>query len=566
MIIDAKEHYDGSIEVWFRAKGELHHIVEENVPYYCYVEDDQADGSMLSIYRNPVRKCTFDTKKEFNDFVSNHQTFESGNRIQKYLSDTFYRHTPEELNVTFIDIEADYDLSNGNGYPTVENPHGIVNAVTVYHKWEDKFYLLYVGDPVDIDTGDDDITIFNFKNERGLLIKLYSLIEDSDILSGWNSGSIGYDIPYLYNRSCIVFGKKSGSTKLCRNGHPVNIREKVDRFGNTVQSHNLIGRVSLDYMELYAKFYPNELPSLKLENVAQQELGYGKIDYDGDLGDLYRTDLKRFLEYNIHDVRLLRDLDRKRKYISQVQSMVSRATVRYDDALGSIKYIEGVIRNYSHFDRKDGVIVLPDKQKHDSTGFEGAFVFETISGVYKWVSTVDLTALYPSTIRTINISPETMIGQCVGGREDMIKIVQQDMTDVTVETVEGEEVTKTAQEWNMVIREHNMTISANGTLFHNLFVGLIPEVLEEWAGLRNKYKKKMAEAYKAGDMDKVAYYDQSQSLEKLTSNSLYGCISNQYSVFFDLRLAQSVTLTGQMINKQQAVIATEFIRKNLVDR
>jgi DNA polymerase elongation subunit (family B) len=55
--------------------------------------------------------------------------------------------------------------------------------------------------------------------------------------------------------------------------------------------------------------------------------------------------------------------------------------------------------------------VLPDKQKADSENgdYEGAFVWPTQPGIYKYIGGLDFASLYPSIIRQFQISPETFL-------------------------------------------------------------------------------------------------------------------------------------------------------------
>ena len=46
--------------------------------------------------------------------------------------------------------------------------------------------------------------------------------------------------------------------------------------------------------------------------------------------------------------------------------------------------------------------------------FAGAYVQDPIQGRHEWVYDLDITSMYPSVIRSLNISPDTKIGKVVG--------------------------------------------------------------------------------------------------------------------------------------------------------
>ena len=73
----------------------------------------------------------------------------------------------------------------------------------------------------------------------------------------------------------------------------------------------------LDYLALYKNFTYSELDNYRLDSIAQKELGRGKIEYEGNLDQLFATDIDKFIEYNLVDVELVVDMDTKLQFIER---------------------------------------------------------------------------------------------------------------------------------------------------------------------------------------------------------------------------------------------------------
>lgn len=562
MYVDAVQQ-GSQIVYWMRDKdGKLEQSTEP-APFYCYRADP--DGDLKTIFGHKVSKVEFQSKMEYRNFVESHNLiFESDiSPVHKFLSDNFY-HLEGPVNKGYFDIEVDFDLSQNRGYPTPEDPFGAINAVSLFDDARKEYHMIMLTDDHSIVLKDDfeGFPVINHHclSEREVLETFVRLIEDIDVLSAWYGN--GFDIPYILGRLERLYGR-DGLTMLCRGGYRVDYREYVDDFGNDAIQYMLVGRVHLDLLEIYKKFTRNtqgEMPSYKLDIIAEKELGLKKVEYTGNLGDLYRNDPRKFFEYSLHDARLLKMLDDKKKFLNLAITMGRRATIRFNEVLGSIKYLEHSIRNYCHFDRKE-VRILPDRADNKKNAkFEGAFVMEVNAGVYGWSQSIDLSSLYPNTIILCNISPETHVLQCMNGHVDFLEIVQETETPITMQYVaDGDTVTLPAKQVRQMMRDEKLTISANGSLFDNNFQGIIPEVLAIWYKQRKETKNLGKEMAKKGDKKQAEYYDTIQDVLKVGLNSLYGAISNPYSRFFTLDCAKSVTLTGQEIVKFQAYMCDKVM-------
>jgi len=555
--IDAIER-NNMIRCWYRDGSNELHYIEENAPYYCYRRNEN-NCTHTSLFGDSLSKQEFDNRLKFNNYTKSHKNiFESDiSPVYKYLSNNFYQDDDLTVNVGLYDIEVDYDLSDGIGYPTPENPYGEINSVSLYDRYKDEFHMVVLHDSVEIDCEEgENLTVHHCVTERQVIDTFLKLIKDIDILSAWNGDK--YDVGYIYERCIKIYGETEGLRKMCRNGHSVRFYEKLDDFGNKYVHYTLVGRSHVDYMQLYKKFTFGERESYALDAIAEYELKSKKLAYRGDLGDLYRSDPKTFFEYSLHDSRLLKMLDDKLHFMELCVTVTARATTKFTDVFGSIKNLEHTIINYCHFDREDKLI-MPDKGDNTKEEFEGGYVLDTTASAYGWCSSIDLTALYPSVIRAINISPETHMFQCDGNEHDFVKVVEQSTDDIDLVFVStGEVITMKGFEVFEMLRDMNYTISAYGSIF-NQELGIIPEVLGLWFDERKALKAKSKKFYKAGNKAEGDYYDMMQNIRKLYLNSLYGAISNQYSRFYSISLASSVTHTGQQIEKFQMWKADQIV-------
>lgn len=562
MYIDARYNNE-EIHYWYRNKqGDL---ISKVVPacsyYYFYVPNER--GKYKTIYGKNVSPMYFTNFKKFKDRGEDiEETYEADIAVEyKFLSDNFYKDTSGSLpNIALYDIEVDYNLENGLGFPVPDNPHGEVNSISLYDITKKQYHLIYLNPQrhhihfEDEEEG-NKIIFYECVTERQVLDTFIRVLDDIDILAAWNGA--GFDLPYLIHRMCRVYGSREGMSAMCRGGFPVDMRESVDKFGNEKTIFKLVGRSHVDLMDVYMKFATEKKPSYKLDSICEEELGEKKLEYDGDLGELYRTDPQKFFEYSFRDTYLLKKLEDKLKYMDTVVAMANQATIKYNEVLGTVSFLEHSILNHCHFDRKDPLI-LPDRDtKSEKEPFEGGFVIPTRPDVYGWTMSQDLTSLYPSVVRALNLSPETFIMQLTGKFDDFIKVTKRSKETVLVKiNATGEHFEIAAHEMNDLIKEEGLTISANGSIFTNEFRGILPEVLTIWFNKRASIKKKMKETE---DEELKSFYFREQNMLKLSMNSVFGVVGNANSRFHDVNLASSITLTGQEINKFQGVAADKLI-------
>jgi DNA polymerase elongation subunit (family B) len=339
-------------------------------------------------------------------------------------------------------------------------------------------------------------------------------------------------------------------------------------FYSPYRNRYTIGGTSvLDYMTVYKKFSYKELPSYALNYVCNTELGRGKIEYEGNLDDLMENDIETFIKYNITDVELVIELDKKLQYIDLVRGIAHVGHVPYEDFVYSSKYLEGAMLTYL---KHIGGVVAPNKpadrqekmqELKDSgeKGFIGAFVKDPVPGRYEWMYDLDLTSLYPSIIMTLNISPETKIAKIENwNAEDFLR------GNVDEYIVGGEKVSK--EKLKAFLDKYKYTVASNGVMYSSERTGLIPAILSDWFDKRVEYKDEMKKWGKAGDTAKYEFYKKRQLVQKILLNSMYGILGLPAFRFYDIDNAEAVTLSGQtVIKKTEAAINMKYNKELKTD-
>ena len=518
---------------------------------YAYIRDPK--GKFLAMTGERVSKVYRFNRNADNIFESD-LPIETRILTDLYLEDD----TPSEGNIPlFFDIE----VSMENGLPDIHTPNNEITSIALYDPTIDR-YVAIVLDKENIyeDKQTEEADIYFSDNEVGLLHKFMNIYEQISptIISGWNSD--GFDVPYLYNRIKQVCGPGVANRM-----SPIG---KV-KFSQRREKYQIAGVSSLDYMVMYKKFTYTQQQNYRLDTIGRLEVGMGKVEYEGSLDDLFREDLDKFIEYNLQDVRIIVELDKKLKLIELVRGICHVGHVSYEEFWYSSKFLEGTIVAYLHRKGiivtnkpKDGQEKMEEMKGNNEQGFAGAFVKEPIPGRYEWVYSLDLQSLYPSIIMSLNISPETKVGKVLNFdleqhlRKEIVAYVIQEFDDNT--TIELE-----YDSFNKFLLENNLSISSNGILYSNDKVGIIPEVLDTWFAQRKEYKDLMKKYTNEGNKELADYYDRRQHIQKIFLNSLYGVLGLPVFRFYDVDNALAVTATGQDVIKNTAKVANLVYKKKL---
>jgi DNA polymerase elongation subunit (family B) len=567
--------------------------------YVLYYPDHK--GKHRSIYGDPVSRFSTRKRQEFEKekrIHSGKKLFESDVPVTfRCLSENYLKADVPKLHTCFFDIEVDFDPEKG--FSPTSDPFNPVTAISLYLDWQDTLVTLVIAPKhMSPETAQEICNEFEncmlFTNEKDMFDVFFQLIEDSDVMTGWNSE--GYDIPYMVNRVTRVMSKDD-TRKFCLMGQLPKPRT-YERFGKEEQTYDLVGRIHLDYLQLYKKYNYESRHSYKLDAIGEMEVGENKTQYEGTLDQLYNKDFKKFIEYNRQDTMLLVKIHNKLKFLELANQLAHENTVLLPTVMGSVAMIEMAIFNEAH----ERGLVVPDKKRRNENAEEttpaaGAFVATPKRGMHEYVGAVDLNSLYPSVIRALNMAGETIIGQVrqtltdkymldkgkqlaslkkrfKEGDEDVTGAIlwenlfsvleytaimnQERGTMLTLDYEDGRSVEMSAAEiWKLIFDSHKpWMLSANGTIFTYEKEGVVPGLLTRWYSERKEMQAKAKSAY---GTDQYEYYDKRQLVRKILLNSAYGALLNEHCRFYDKRIGQSVTLSGRQIVKHMMSTINETI-------
>ena len=454
--------------------------------------------------------------------------------------------------IMIFDIEVEVT----DGFPDVRRANNKITSIAFNDSILDKYYC-YVLDPLskletDVKSANGEI-IVSFKDEYDLLnafFKKYMEIQPT-ILTGWNIEF--FDISYLYNRASQIVSQSVANLL-----SPISQVHWSD-FHNR---YKIAGVNVLDYLALYKKYTFSQRPSYRLDAIGEYEVGEKKVEYEGTLNDLYENDLEKFVQYNLQDVKLVKKIDDKLNFIEIARGLAHLGHVPYEDVFMSSRYLEGAILVYL---RKNN-IVAPNKPKNKikkgDKKFVGAYVQDPIKGKHNWVYDLDITSMYPSSIMSLNISPETKIGKIEGWNpEEFLKESNKKTYSIT----QGEKLLGrfTEVELKNFLDSKNVGVATNGVMYRTDKDGLLSALLRKWFDERVEYRKLSRKFHEEGDKEKSDYFDRRQYLQKVLLNSLYGVLGLPVFRFYDVDNAEAVTYTGQSLIKFTKKIANNYYNKEL---
>ena len=568
------------------------HYQDYQAKYTFYYEDPK--GKYKSIFGDSLIRVVCKNTKDFRKELAinkGRKLFESDiNPIFQCLSEHYLNQDAPKLNVAFFDIETDFDPERGFADPS--DPFMPITAITVHLQWLDMLITVAMppkGLPLEeaqkmcqARWGNTCMLFPNNASGEGEMLQAFlELIEDADIISGWNSE--GYDIPYTVNRVSRVLSKDD-TRRFCLWSQLPKKRE-FEKYGKTAETFDTIGRVHMDYLELYRKYTYEERHSYRLDAIGEMEVGENKTVYEGTLDQLYNNDFERFIEYNRQDVALLDKLDKKLRFIDLANEIAHDNTVLLQTTMGAVAVTEQAIINESH----NKGLQVPNRRDHEgNTAAAGAYVAYPKKGVHQWIGSMDLNSLYPSVIRAMNMAPETIVGQLrpvmtdemlhnaqtlekksfaaaweghFGTLEYAAVMDQRRDVSITLDLEDGSSHVMSGAEIYKLIFDSNQPwmLSANGTVFTYEKEGVVPGLLKRWYAERKELQAKKKKAIEAGNSLEIAFWDKRQLVKKINLNSLYGAILNPGCRFFDKRIGQSTTLTGRQIAKHMASKVNEII-------
>jgi len=555
--------------------------------YIFYYPDPK--GKYKSIFGESLSRVLSRNFKEFvkeQKIHSNHKLYESDmNPVFRCLEENYLGKDAPKLNVAFFDIEVGFDPDRG--YASPDDAFMPITAIAVHLQWLDTLVCLSVPPKtLTLEQAQEQVKDFPntllFESEYEMLDTFLTLIEDADVLSGWNSE--GYDIPYTVNRVTKVLSKEDTRRFCLWDQYPK--KREYEKYGKTALTYDLVGRVHVDSLELYRKYTYEERHSYRLDAIGEMEIGETKTVYEGTLDQLYNNDYRKFIEYNRQDCALLNKLDRKLKFLDLANTIAHENTVLLQTTMGAVAVTEQAIVNEAHH---RGMIVPSRPRRDESRDNQaaGAYVAYPKKGLHDWIGSMDINSLYPSVIRALNMGPETIVGQLrqdytqayiegemakgksfaaawegrFGSLEYEFVMNKDRANDITIDWENGEtSIMSGAQIYELIFDSSKpWMLSANGTIFTHEHEGIIPGLLKRWYAERKEMQAKLKEAVKAENKIEEEYWDKRQLVKKINLNSLYGAILNAGCRFFDNRIGQSTTLTGRQIAKHMASKINEVV-------
>lgn len=520
-------------------------LFREKYKPFLYVESKK-DKDAISIYNTPLKKIEFPSESERRRYVKNsgiRRIFHNLKPEMQYLLDRFGGMNTEkaidyDFRMFILDIEVYADA-----FPNPDEARYPINLITIYDSLDDFYYTLGLDN--DYTPTKSNLKYIKCNTEVELLEEFLRIWgkDFPDLVVGWNSS--GFDIPYIINRLNNVLGEEAAK-KLS----PINSiwsRETENKFKKTIIQWTIDGVASIDLMDAYKNFSINDRESYSLNYISEYELKEGKVAYNSSsLTNLADSDWNLFVEYNIQDVELVKKLEDKLQYLKICRILAYKGFCGLESTLGKIAMITGAIANSA---QKRGMII--GTFVHDpGSRYMGGFVKEIEPGILTGLATFDANSLYPNTLITLNLSPETKIGKVLN--------IDRDKNLVEVRLVNGKIAQLTVDNFKKFIIKENIAVSSAKVMYSQKKKGIIPEysdsLYEERVHIRNEMSK-------TKDKEKKNQLDIMQYTIKILLNSIYGVFGNKYSPFYDVDNAESITHTGQAVIKNAGQIASDYIQE-----
>ena len=557
-------------------------------PYFYYETTNKNLQVATSLYGTKLRRIVCKSEKDRRTKIQDlgiDRIYENITPYQQFLIDQYWDKNEDDgfdkfpLKNWFFDIE----VYSPDEFPKPEDAKFPINIITVYDTLDKHYYSWGLGE---YKPELDNVTYVDCKTEKDLLWNFLNFYrkDPPDILSGWNSET--FDIPYIINRLNNVFGEDVRNMISPMNEElktPVYARHFMGAFGREQTKYIVEGISMLDYLDIYKTFSMGQRDSYKLDSIGEYEGVGRKVDTKNtNLATLAVKDWKTFVDYNIQDVTLLAKLDEKLQFLDLVRMLSYVGLTPFNSALGTISTVNG--RAIIQARKGDNPRVIPTfiKDVTRTEKYEGAYVSEPQRGFQENIISFDANSLYPSTMITLNLSPETKFGE----------ITFTDDTYVYVKSVNNEDFKFTKVNFVKWAQKNKIAITRAKKLFFQEPIGIFPAISEHFYTIRKEKKNLMIELKKEltelkNKVDEITDKEEKSRIEKRISelptkinqakiyqltlkiliNRIYGYFGNKHSQMGDGDIARSITLTGQDVIKQSNVILRNYIKEhtNLTD-
>ncbi|MCK5020088.1 MAG: hypothetical protein KAS32_23745 [Candidatus Peribacteraceae bacterium] len=559
-----------------------------------FIPSNNGNSEWKSIYDNPLDCVKFSNISEAKDFMEQYKDVDgievhgTNDYVCQYIGDEYPGNInidPNLIRVGVIDIEVWSGSVESDGtivegpFPEPSQALYPIPAVTIWDSFSDIYYAFglgeYIHDPDDPDVGHLSVEYYQFDDELSLVKAVLNFIKSSsfDVFSNWNGEQ--FDVPYLVNRCKYLWGGNLWyEDALSPWG---NIRERtVSTMYGDYQTYDWEGTSMIDYLQLYKSFGTySEKASYRLDAIATEELDEGKVDYsqEGSLTELYKKNFQKYVAYNIKDVKLIVDLEKKKQLFPLMYTIAYMAKCNYNDVLGTVKMWDYYIYNYL----KEKGVAVPPKVGHPTRDrYPGGFVMDSKPGKYGWGMTVDLASLYPHCIQQYNIGPDTHIPyQQLPTNIQQIQDIVKSYKDPDIDKPMGGRINMFADRNvdTSALKRTNITMAPNGECYRTDKMSFLSDIMRKIYTDRKVVKKSMLEdeqlLVRAKDSKdekeikrleaSISSKDARQMALKIMINSLYGALANAHFRYFMIENAAAITCGGQVAVKWAARYVRDYL-------
>ncbi len=524
----------------YDAKGNrLHKRVPFKPTFYLPSKSHQTDWKALDgTSVEPFELNDMNEAQEFTkryDDITNFKVYGNNNFVAQFLAKAY----PEDIDYKLSTIRVgnfDIEVASDNGFPHPDQAdHPVISiayrdsSAKLYHVWG---MGDYDSSKTELDT-DCLIQYRKCENEAELLQKFVVFWENNcpDIITGWNIRL--FDIPYIINRIVKVCGDKTAKAL-----SPWGIYKyrQIGIKGKSMDAYEIYGVAQMDYYDLVQKFGfslgPQE--SYSLDHIAHAVLGERKLSYEehGSLHTLYKNDYQKFIDYNIRDVELVDRIDKQMGLMELALVIAYKGGVNYPDVFGTTAIWDSIIYRYLNIRN----IAVPPNIRTEKDPYPGGYVKDPRTGMTKWLCSFDLNSLYPNLIVQYNMSPETLLrnpSDKLPGGVDFYMSPNDPLHPAN--------------------RERNISVAANGSCYRKDKQGVMPTIIIGLYDERRVTKDKMLEIEQENEKNpspdlkrEINRLGNTQMAIKILLNSLYGALGNQYFRYFEMDIAEGITLSGQL--------------------
>lgn len=608
-------------KIWFKCYEKDTHrpiVVEvKNFPSTLWhridKSDEMAKTGMVDAYGCPVVQETFINGADRRKWVSawkkrpdycKMQIVQNQDPCDEFMQQIFCEEAQEESfnkgeqRIFFLDIETEVSSTSLMPYKAIDK----MLMITILDSRDWKFHTWSLKPCKALDS--NHIVYDNFNENESDMLRhfLYFWATNyPDVVCGWNSR--WYDMPYIVRRIENVLGKPKAKFLSPLEDYRI-IHEKSDKKdenGKWIEKEeiewvDIKGMFQADEMVLYSKKFGVKQAldgGYGLSNVGMAEGLGSKVAYETTLKDLYLTDWQKFYEYNVRDVDLLAEIEKKCKLIPLARTVAGFGLTNYDFIYQSAPYLVPTITIFCKKHRENMIFNSYSNNFREKVKFEGAWVIPPVVGRYMYgTATVDFNSLYPSCMRMMNLSIETYVGRIddgytgEGGLDndwmtrggidgypddyvfrlilDRVDMKEPEYKDITAKTLRHLLDTK------LIICPTNMTLF----LKHEVKRGVIADWAEVFFNRRkatkdDKFKCDLASERTTDPVEKEKLLTRMENLHnlqyalKICLNSIYGALSTTGCPFLhSIGLAQSVTRAGRFCNFNGRNFYAQWLKEN----